>query len=705
MKKLTIIAALLGTVYFANAQVGIGTPDPALSAELDIVSSTKGILIPRIALKELKNYDPIAGTATKSLLVYNTANVAEQDLAEGFYYWENNQWNRIVNRTELNEVINSIGGNIENIQKVINFILPSNPDNDDATKPGHTTIVYDKTTQKFYDVTWDATKNEYVTNEINFNEIIAGFETETVMLPVKDANDKITGYMYFNETAVKAFLALDEKNEVKDITVETVGGITLDVKGDVVNNIKEILESKTEIIVDGITFTTVEEYLQYITQFSEGNVIYSEVTQKVDGVDVTTWEFQYWDGDKYVVINLDELIQSLETETVIVPVIEDDKITGYKYFNEKAVQAFLAKDPNNSVSMITGETEGGVGIEVKGDVVNNIKEILESKTEIIIDGITFTTVEEYLQYITQFSNGNVIYTEITVGQDDNGDDIKKWVFQYWDEAKEEYVTINLDELVKGSETETNLKRSVTTTKGELAAYEKVLAPVAANVEVGEIFYQYINEKGTDEYINMTQDIITSIENNEEVKNAITKVLNEGGNVYFGDHDNNPTSPDVFYTINEKGEKVEIILSDSFILNLIERNIQRIKNMLGDKINNTTIINTGDQIGDEWVYKFLGTTTVGGAVAGAPSAVTNGIELPAGSNATGVVSVTLLKDKNIVANNVTAVTIAGNKIGFNLGTGNHYTALPAGAYDVIIEFTSSNIPASIIGPSTPAPVQP
>ena len=41
MKKITIMAALLGSAYFANAQVGIGTPAPANSSQLDIVANNK----------------------------------------------------------------------------------------------------------------------------------------------------------------------------------------------------------------------------------------------------------------------------------------------------------------------------------------------------------------------------------------------------------------------------------------------------------------------------------------------------------------------------------------------------------------------------------------------------------------------------------------------------------------------------------------
>lgn len=45
MKKITLMAALLGSAYFSNAQVGIGTPTPNASAMLDITATNKGVLI------------------------------------------------------------------------------------------------------------------------------------------------------------------------------------------------------------------------------------------------------------------------------------------------------------------------------------------------------------------------------------------------------------------------------------------------------------------------------------------------------------------------------------------------------------------------------------------------------------------------------------------------------------------------------------
>jgi hypothetical protein len=49
MKHFFALFLLFFTVT-TQAQVGIGTTNPALSAQLDISSTSKGLLIPRVAL-------------------------------------------------------------------------------------------------------------------------------------------------------------------------------------------------------------------------------------------------------------------------------------------------------------------------------------------------------------------------------------------------------------------------------------------------------------------------------------------------------------------------------------------------------------------------------------------------------------------------------------------------------------------------------
>jgi len=86
-----ILSLILITMFFtftSVAQVGIGTTNPNSSSLLDIESSDKGLLIPRISISNLNNISPVTGGSTESLLVYNT-NVAT---GKGFFYWDGSVW-------------------------------------------------------------------------------------------------------------------------------------------------------------------------------------------------------------------------------------------------------------------------------------------------------------------------------------------------------------------------------------------------------------------------------------------------------------------------------------------------------------------------------------------------------------------------------------------------------------------------------------
>lgn len=70
---------------FAYSQVGINTTTPNPSSMLEISSSNKGILIPRVSLTSTIDNTTIASPAI-SLLVYNLSSTA--DVTPGFYYWD-----------------------------------------------------------------------------------------------------------------------------------------------------------------------------------------------------------------------------------------------------------------------------------------------------------------------------------------------------------------------------------------------------------------------------------------------------------------------------------------------------------------------------------------------------------------------------------------------------------------------------------------
>jgi hypothetical protein len=100
MKKQCFYAVFIATQLILaiqiQAQVGINIDDdsqPDPSAILDVKSSTKGFLPPRVALSSINSAVPITAPAD-GLLVYNTANagIAPNNVMAGYYYWNGTRW-------------------------------------------------------------------------------------------------------------------------------------------------------------------------------------------------------------------------------------------------------------------------------------------------------------------------------------------------------------------------------------------------------------------------------------------------------------------------------------------------------------------------------------------------------------------------------------------------------------------------------------
>jgi len=90
MRKLILMLVLLTCVSYLKSQnVGISTAGtaPRDCAMLDIVSTTKGLLIPNLALTSNTVYAPATGTPVEGLLVYNNGSSVSP---KGFYFWNSN---------------------------------------------------------------------------------------------------------------------------------------------------------------------------------------------------------------------------------------------------------------------------------------------------------------------------------------------------------------------------------------------------------------------------------------------------------------------------------------------------------------------------------------------------------------------------------------------------------------------------------------
>ncbi len=108
--KLIILLILLclHEIIYAQQNVGIGTNTPNASALLDIRSSNKGILVPRVNLVSETDEVTIINPAT-SLLIYNT-NAAITD-GEGYYFWNGTKWSKFATRSNLANLAWGITGN------------------------------------------------------------------------------------------------------------------------------------------------------------------------------------------------------------------------------------------------------------------------------------------------------------------------------------------------------------------------------------------------------------------------------------------------------------------------------------------------------------------------------------------------------------------------------------------------------------------
>lgn len=92
MKKILLyttccITSLIG-LKAQNVGINSTGAAPDAGALLDIVSTTKGILIPRVSIADLSTIAPVTGSSTESMLVYNT----NATTGKGYHYWDGNDW-------------------------------------------------------------------------------------------------------------------------------------------------------------------------------------------------------------------------------------------------------------------------------------------------------------------------------------------------------------------------------------------------------------------------------------------------------------------------------------------------------------------------------------------------------------------------------------------------------------------------------------
>jgi hypothetical protein len=104
----------------ATAQVKIGDNPATINSNslLELESTNKGFLPPRVALNNSTLIAPLTGTVPSGMMVYSSGGT----LADGYYYWNGTSW-RLVATSDLNAVAKTASATLT---KTETFVLASN---------------------------------------------------------------------------------------------------------------------------------------------------------------------------------------------------------------------------------------------------------------------------------------------------------------------------------------------------------------------------------------------------------------------------------------------------------------------------------------------------------------------------------------------------------------------------------------------------
>ena len=86
-----LLSTLICSVGTKAQNIGIGTGSPQTSAQLDVFSTNRGLLIPRLVLNNVFDAAPVTSPA-EGLLVWNSNAAVSSGQGVGFYYWAGNHW-------------------------------------------------------------------------------------------------------------------------------------------------------------------------------------------------------------------------------------------------------------------------------------------------------------------------------------------------------------------------------------------------------------------------------------------------------------------------------------------------------------------------------------------------------------------------------------------------------------------------------------
>ncbi len=436
--------------------------------------------------------------------------------------------------------------------------------------------------------------------------------------------------------------------------------------GYVSNELSE-LETRIDTQINNIINggQTEETDISYLVSYNPDTKVYSYLKPNENG------------GYDKMNIDLIEAVQVAETNTFIRPVYTivgegtpevKQVVSAYVYFSEDAIKAWKLLHPEGN-PQDDMDVDLGVRIDVLGVVNNNFREIFENATN-----------NEIINEIIKESPNNVWV-------EDRGDQGKFLVYFDADKVKHE---VSLEH----QETQTEMFKHVVTADGTPGDPQVIETLNTAELKDGGIYYSYKAEHGKTFYINMTNDVINSIQNSETLKKEIFNTINEynttGGNVYYGKIEEN--GEDVLYVIkNDVPEHIDIsqdilkvienVTNEAIIEKILERTEIKIVTGSETKLNET--------IDGYVVYKAKYDAEVVAFSQAAPynTHFATGFRI---KNLKTLLNVKILKGVELVQSSVTEVKYEGDALSFKFGMGSLCSTLMSGDYQVIIEYVSNEV---------------
>ena len=444
MKKslqLIFAAMLLLFAGEAFAQQGFGTNQPDKSSAVDIVSSKRGLLIPRVALTATTSSDPIVQAPAESLLVYNTATAG--DVTPGYYYWQVDKWVRFVSSSTEKTVTVSQGENIT--------VTPSTPD---ANTTDYTVSVKGGGTEGFVLVTKaDGTGTEWVdpaefidgvvtadnglTMDTNHNITLGGaLNKETIIntdptntLAITGLEDVSTAFdsatqkiVIMGADGVLKVVSSDDivkANETVTTLVANADGTytytsedatvtIIDIPNSVIENFETIVNGGP-VEINGTTYTTIEEYIEQIASASVN----------IDGGDMITVTGSGTTADPYVVsieagapdsMLITNATGDLEWATITDIVTADNGLT--KTGNniqlggalvEDATVIAAAADKTLAITGLQNSTADATSIVLVDETSGVLRKVARSLEYSVNNSFTVTSGADYNKFVQEIT--------------------------------------------------------------------------------------------------------------------------------------------------------------------------------------------------------------------------------------------------------------------------------------------------------------